>query len=65
MALQKFDTISKAAGVIMKKTNTVIEPWRTALKLQSTRKGAQEEFKLLLASHFTDLERYVEWKRAE
>ncbi|KAF2714991.1 hypothetical protein K504DRAFT_395900 [Pleomassaria siparia CBS 279.74] len=65
MALQEFDTISTALGVTMKKTNTVIEPWPTALKLRPAQKGAQEEFDLLLASNFSGLERYVEWIWAE
>jgi hypothetical protein len=30
-----------------------------------TQKGAQEEFKLLLASNLSGLGRYVEWQRAE
>jgi hypothetical protein len=65
MVLQRFDTIARALGVILKKTNTIVEPWPTALKLQPTQIGAQEEFELLLASNFSGLERYVEWKRAD
>jgi hypothetical protein len=65
MLLQRFDAISTAHGVIMKRKNTIVEPWPNALKLRPTQKGAQEEFKLLLASNLSGLERYVEWQRAE
>jgi hypothetical protein len=65
MALQKFDAVSKALGVVMKKSHTVIEPWPTALKLRHNQKGGREAFELLLASSCSGVERYVEWKRAE
>jgi len=61
MTLLKFDEIAKALGVVMKKRNTIVEAWPTALKLKPTDSGAQEEFKLLLASDFSGLERNVEW----
>jgi len=60
MALQKFDTISTALGVVMKKTNIIIEPCPSALKLQPTQNDGQKEFELRLASHSSGLERYVE-----
>ncbi|KAF2644956.1 hypothetical protein P280DRAFT_504434 [Massarina eburnea CBS 473.64] len=65
MALDRFDMISTALGVDMKKTNTIIEPWPMALKLKLPQKGAQEEFEFLLASNHTGWERYVEWKWAK
>jgi hypothetical protein len=49
----------------MKKSNTVIEKWPTQLKLQLRQKGAEEDFRLNLGSSFTNVERYVEWRRVE
>jgi hypothetical protein len=63
MAKEKFKQLEKKASVTMKGKPTVIEPWPTALKLRPGQDGAQAEFDLLLASSFTGLERYVEWKR--
>jgi hypothetical protein len=65
MALQEFDKVSVSLGVAQKKTHTVVQPWPTALKIQPMQEGAREEFKLLLASNYSGLERYVEWKRAK
>jgi hypothetical protein len=48
----------------MKNINTVVKKWPTQLKLQLGQKGAEEEFRLLLGSGFTNIERYVEWRRA-
>jgi hypothetical protein len=63
MVKEKFKKLEQKACVTMKKKPTVIESWPTALKLRPGQNGAQEEFDLLLASNFTGLERYVEWKR--
>jgi len=63
--LQQFNTIAAASGVHMKKLNTIIGKWPTALKRRLGEKDAQEEFERLLASNFTGLERYVEWQRTE
>jgi hypothetical protein len=56
----RFEKIGKAAGLKMKSTNTIIEPWPLRLKDNA----AQEEFNLLLASGHIGLERYVEWESA-
>jgi hypothetical protein len=63
MVKEKFKKLEQKAWVTMKKKPTVIESWPTALKPLPGQNGAQEEFDLLLASNFTGLERYVEWKR--
>lgn len=63
MVEEKFKELEQKVSVTMKGKPTVIEPWPTALKLRLGQDGAQEEFDLLLASSFTGLERYVEWKR--
>lgn len=60
---EKFKQLEQKACVTMKEKPTVVEPWPTALKLRPGQDGAQAEFDLLLASSFTGLERYVEWKR--
>lgn len=59
-----FGRAAALAGVSMKTENTVIDPWPCALKLQPGQPGAMEEFKMLLGSDHTGIERYVEWKRA-
>ena len=65
MAFFKFEQISADLGVKMKKINTVVEKWPTQLKLRIGQKGAGEEFRLNLGSGFTNIERYVEWRRVE
>lgn len=49
----------------MKGHNTIVDPWPTRLKLYPGQPGAQEEFDNALASPFSGVERYVEWKWAE
>lgn len=61
--MQQFQQATKGAGMVVKEENTIIEPWPTRLKLQAEQAGAQEEFNLVLASNFTGVERYVEWKK--
>ena len=61
--MQQFQQAAKGAGMVVKEENTIIEPWPTRLKLQPKQAGAQEEFNLMLASNFTGVERYVEWKK--
>ena len=57
--------VSADLCVEMKKSNTVIEKWPTQLKLQLGQKGAEDEFRLNLGSSFTNIERYVEWRKVE
>jgi len=45
--------------------NSIVEKHPTQVKLQPGEPGAEEEFRLLLSSNVTNLERYVEWRRAE
>jgi len=65
MVLYDFEEISGDLGVEMKHINTVTERWPTQLKLQLGQTGAEEEFRLLLGSGFTNIERYVEWRKAQ
>lgn len=65
MVLHDFEEISTDLGVEMKNINTVSERWPTQLKLQLGQTGAEEEFRLLLGSGFTNIERYVEWRKAQ
>jgi hypothetical protein len=64
MLLHGFEEISADLGVEMKSINTIAERWPTQLKLQPGQTGAEEEFRLLLGSGFTRIERYVEWRKA-
>jgi len=52
----RLGSISKAAGLNMKATNTIVDPWTLRIKANST----QQEFDLLLASGHSSSERYVE-----
>ncbi|KAH8674391.1 hypothetical protein BGZ60DRAFT_468760 [Tricladium varicosporioides] len=63
MVFCDFEQISADLGVEMKKSNTIVEKWPTQLKLTVGQKGAKEEFRLNLGSSFTNIERYVEWRR--
>lgn len=63
MELQKFETAASEAGLIMKKKNTVVEPWPLRLTLRPKDVGAQEEFDLFLSSCSSGVEHYVEWSR--
>ncbi|KAI0884685.1 uncharacterized protein GGS22DRAFT_188894 [Annulohypoxylon maeteangense] len=58
-----FPQIAQWLGVAMKEENTIGDPWPTALKLAAGEPGAVEEFGAVLASTYTGVERYVEWKR--
>ncbi|KAI0850207.1 hypothetical protein F5Y00DRAFT_43671 [Daldinia vernicosa] len=64
MAVQHFEDIERDLHVTMKEQNTIGDAWPTALKLRPGQEGAQEEFDDALASSYTGVERYVEWKRA-
>lgn len=59
-----FDRVAAAASVSMKTTSTIVDAWPCALKHQPGQPGAMEEFRMLLGSGHTGIERYVEWKRA-
>ncbi|KAF2792338.1 hypothetical protein K505DRAFT_307801 [Melanomma pulvis-pyrius CBS 109.77] len=63
MTGEGFKQIEKESHVAVKIPSTIIEPWPTALKLRPGQEGAQEEFDLLVASNFSGIERYVEWKK--
>ncbi|CZR50286.1 uncharacterized protein PAC_00158 [Phialocephala subalpina] len=65
MKFCNFEQLSVDLGVEMKATHTVIEKWPTQLKLKPGEQGAEEEFRLMLGSNFSGVERYVEWRRSE
>jgi hypothetical protein len=52
------ENISKAAGLKIKKENTIVEKWPMRLKPNSSKK----DFDILLASGHVGCERYVEWE---
>ncbi|KAI1811449.1 hypothetical protein GGS20DRAFT_562966 [Poronia punctata] len=63
MSVMDFDGISADSGLVIKEANTIVEKWPTRLKLKPEDPGAVQEFDLLLASGFSSLERFTEWKR--
>jgi hypothetical protein len=63
--LFRFDEISTELNVTMKKINTVVEAWPTKQTLQLGHKEAEHEFKVLLGSNYTCLERFAEWKHTK
>jgi len=60
MERESFEEIGKFTGMVMKATNTVIQPW--PLRLSKT--ATQKDFHSLHQSAHDGSERYVEWKRA-
>lgn len=60
-----FEQIVADLGVEMKSIHTMVERWPTRLRPQLGERGAEEEFRLILGSGFTNIERYVEWRRVE
>lgn len=54
---------SRDAGMVVKEANTLVEAWPLRPRRRPGRDGARE-FRMLLTSDFSGLERYVEWKRA-
>ncbi|OIW22646.1 hypothetical protein CONLIGDRAFT_687299 [Coniochaeta ligniaria NRRL 30616] len=58
-----FDRISSDLRVAEKESNTIVEKWPMRLIHQPGQEGAQEEFKVMLRSNFTGMERYLEWKK--
>ncbi|KAI1210653.1 uncharacterized protein F4807DRAFT_459493 [Annulohypoxylon truncatum] len=63
--VQGFPRIAERLGVAMKEQNTIGDPWPIALKIRRGQPGAQEEFDEILASPYSGVERYVEWKRVK
>ncbi|XXH04603.1 hypothetical protein Hte_011020 [Hypoxylon texense] len=62
MSQHDFDSSALDAGLQMKATNTIIEPWPLRFSGGTPTTEAREEFAhLLLSSHKGDV-RYVEWK---
>lgn len=62
---QEFDALASKMHMQMKNVHTIVDAWPTALKLERGDEGAKEEFEQRLASGWTGLERFVEWKRVE
>jgi hypothetical protein len=50
--------ISRVAGLNMKSTNTIAEPWTLRIKTNAT----QQDFDSLLVSGHNGSERWVEWE---
>jgi hypothetical protein len=61
MQLQKFHTAADEVGLMMKKRNTVVEPWPLRLTLTPEDTAAKEGFDLLLSPCSSGVEHYVEW----
>ncbi|KAK1752011.1 hypothetical protein QBC47DRAFT_424948 [Echria macrotheca] len=62
--LAKFDLGQLAAetGLEMKENNTIVKPWPMRLSTGPVTVEKRKEFRALLASHHTGMERYVEWQ---
>ncbi|KAI0172646.1 hypothetical protein GGR52DRAFT_545542 [Hypoxylon sp. FL1284] len=60
-----FRRVEEELRVAMKEHNTIVDPWPTRPKLRPGEPGAKEEFGNILATSFTGVERYVEWKRVQ
>ncbi|KAK3356629.1 hypothetical protein B0T25DRAFT_565972 [Lasiosphaeria hispida] len=54
-----FDNIPSELQVYEKERNNIVDKWPLRLKLQLGQEGAQEEFDVMLGSHFSRVERYV------
>ncbi|KAK4113195.1 hypothetical protein N656DRAFT_824922 [Canariomyces notabilis] len=63
-AHRNFGAIAAESGAVEKGNNTIVEKWPLRLKRQLGQEGAQEEFRVMLASSYTSMERYMEWTRA-
>ncbi|KAI3049468.1 hypothetical protein CBS147353_11672 [Aspergillus niger] len=63
--LFRFDRIPADLHVAMKNVNTVVEAWPTKPTLRPNHREAQNEFKVLLGSHHTCVERFLEWRRTK
>ena len=62
MRALKFDVVGKAAGLVMKEKNTVIQAWPLRFKFGLPTQEAKNSFALHLSSSHTGQERYVEWE---
>ncbi|KAI0379388.1 hypothetical protein F5Y04DRAFT_290284 [Hypomontagnella monticulosa] len=60
-----FTRTALAAGLQMKRTHTIIDPWPMRFSGGSATPEVQDEFALLVSSDFTGQERYVEWRIAD
>jgi hypothetical protein len=61
--LYEFGPLTARLGSEVKRGNSVVERWPTRLKHKQEEAWSQHEFKILLGSDFSGLERYVEWRR--
>lgn len=63
MELYDFSSVALDAGLQMKDTHTIIDPWPMRVPSSSLPTSKDKElFALLLASQHTGQERFVEWK---
>lgn len=58
-----FAGVERRAGAKIKEDNDLVEKWRLRVKRKPGQEGAEEEFRMVLASSHTGCERYVEWVR--
>ncbi|KAK4899413.1 hypothetical protein LTR27_003146 [Elasticomyces elasticus] len=63
MKQHQFDMFPQYMGMTLKEPHTLVEKWPLRVKLLPHQDGAKEEFKMVLSSSFTGIERYVEWQR--
>lgn len=62
MEVHRFADAALGAGLQMKPTHTIIDPWPMKFSGGRATSKAKEEFALLLSSNHTGQERFVEWK---
>jgi len=58
-----FEGVARTAGARMKTRNSIVEDWPLRVKRKAGQPGAEGEFRTVLASDHTGIERYVEWAR--
>lgn len=58
-----FEGVARTAIAEMKSRNSIVEKWPLRVKRKPGQAGAEDEFRTVLASDHTGIERYVEWKR--
>jgi hypothetical protein len=62
-AHRNFEAIAPESGAAEKENNTIVEKWPLRLKRQPGQEGAQDEFRVMLGSSCSGMERYMEWTR--
>ncbi|TKA78671.1 hypothetical protein B0A55_04508 [Friedmanniomyces simplex] len=62
MQEHRFDLFPAFLQMTVKESHTIIEKWPLRIKMLPGEEGAKEEFKTLLSSSHTGIERYVKWR---